>query len=230
MTINITCRWYVAGHEANWFVVCNDVKDVINEDVGDYDDHQDHLPMICSRPSSRLALMALRRPRTVRPSQKHITTLRGCGYSLKGKQHFHCKFTRLALRWDGFSVLLMFCWKQGLRLKRVVEPAEHIHHQHPRHHDNYDANNHHHNHDQHHNHREFSSSADARTCGHLHKRLHPTLPIVACILSKILLPAHCSYGIIDNSCLHIIDIVALIFIGPESDHCLPLSLTHSLTD
>ena len=23
---------------------------------------------------------------------------------------------------------------------------------------------------------------------------------------------------------------ALIFIGPESDHCLPLSLTHSLTD
>ena len=207
MTINITCRWYVEGHEADWLVVCNDV-----EDVGDYDD-QLHLPMICSRPSSRLALMALRRPRTVRPSQKHITTLRGCGYSLKGKQHFHCKFTWLALRWDGFSVLLMFCWKQGLRLKRAVEPEKDIQQQHPRHpQDNYDANNHHHDHNQPHNYREFSSSANARTCGHLHKRLHPTLPIVACILSKILLPAHCSCGIIDNSCLHIIDIVALIFL------------------
>ena len=161
--------------------------------------------MICSRPSSRLALMALRRPRTVRPSQKHITTLRGCGYGLKGKQHFHCKFTRLALRWDGFSVLVMFCWKQGLRLKRAVEPAKNIHQQHSwHHHDNYDANNHHHDHNQPHHHREFSSSANARTCGHLHKRLHPTLPIVACILSKILLPAHCSYGIIDDSCLMLI--------------------------
>ena len=93
-----------------------------------------------------------------------------------------------------------------------MEPAEDIHHQQPyHHHDNYDGNNHHHDQDQHYNHREFSSSADARTCGHLHKRLHPTLPIVACILSNILLPAYYSYGIIDNSCLHIIqDIVACV--------------------